>query len=107
MNTGPHLASMERRIAAFAIDALLLLFLGLAIGAAVDEMGASNALTLTIVVTVFVAYHSTSLANPSVGLGRVVAAISVISLRSGPELSRLHRHGPLAARPALLARRRR
>lgn len=74
-------------MAAFAIDALLLLFIVVAIGAAVDEMGGSGAFTAAGALTAFVAYHSASLMNPAVGLGRTAMAITVISLRSGPGLS--------------------
>ena len=80
---------MERRMAAFAIDALLLLFVAIAVGAAVDAVGASNSLSMAGAITCFVVYHSVGLINRDIGVGRVVMAISVVSLKSGPGLSAL------------------
>lgn len=89
MNLGPHLAPSERRIAAFVIDLLLLGAAAIVFGAVMDEMGASGDAIALVACGAFVAYHAMGLADPSLGIGRVVVAISVVSLRGGPELSRL------------------
>ncbi len=89
MNTRPHLASMERRVTAFVIDALLVCIVVLTLGAAAESLGVRNSAIAAFALAALVAYHSAGLANRDIGFGRVVMAISVISLKSGPELSRL------------------
>ena len=87
---------MERRVAAFAVDAVLLFFFVLGAGAAVEAIGATaaqtcgtycNPLILACISIAFVAYHSAGLVNRDIGVGRVVTGTSVVSLKAGPELS--------------------
>lgn len=86
---GPYLASMERRMVAFAIDAVLLTFLAIPMALAMGPLAFGQELAVACALVGFVAYHAMGLVNRDVGLGRVVAAISVVSLKAGPDLSML------------------
>lgn len=78
---------MEKRIAAFVIDALVVFFVVVAVAAVAETIGARSSMIVAFSLTAAVAYYSAGLVNRDVGLGRVVMAISVVSLKSGPELS--------------------
>ena len=83
----PFLASMERRVGAFVIDAVVLFLAGAVLFAIVQSAGINDLLVAFVVPVFFTAYHAISIAHPGVGLGRTVAAISVVSIRRSGELS--------------------
>jgi uncharacterized RDD family membrane protein YckC len=97
MTVRTHLASMERRVIGFAIDFLILLAVVLVLTVAMDGEPYAAAITMTVALVLFVAYHWAGLSNRNYAIGRVITAITVISLRSGPELSTLQR----IARPCI------
>lgn len=82
-----HLAPIKRRVAAFLIDSLLLLFAIFFTTAWIEEIGGGIGVRVAVAFAVFVAYHCAGLIKRNYGVGRVAMAISVVSLQSGPGLS--------------------
>lgn len=85
----PNLASWERRLLAAALDAALL-FVTLALLVAIGEaMHMSSMFAAATIPVAYIAYHSSSLLQPRVGFGRIVAGITVISIRGSGEVTRV------------------
>ena len=85
----PNLASWERRLLAGAIDAALLLVVGVFAYAALETKGSTAEALVFILACLFVVYQSASLLRPEYSLGRTVAGIVVLSFNSsaGPSVS--------------------
>ena len=92
-----HLASMERRVGAFAVDFLILSAVVGVLALVIDGQPNAVSIAMTAALVLFVAYHWAGLSNRNYAIGRVITAITVISLKSGPELSSLQR----VARPSI------
>ena len=97
MTVRTHLASMERRVIAFAVDFLILLAVVLVLTVAIEGHSYAATITMMVALLLFVAYHWAGLSNRNYAIGRVITSITVISLKSGPELSALQR----IARPSI------
>lgn len=87
MNPQANLASMERRVAAFAIEALHLFFGFVFIVAFTHRLEVGNGLELTLISIVLFTYQWAGLTNRNVGVGKVVMAISVVPTQSRPHIS--------------------
>lgn len=83
----PHLASWERRLCAFALDTLLLLFALALLACAVLAVGGPFDACLVLAPLVFVAYQSLGTLQPHFSIGRTVAGIAVVSVRNGGVVS--------------------
>lgn len=92
-----HLASMERRVGAFSIDFLILFAAVSALALVMDGQPSGTEIAIIAAPLLFIAYHWVGLSNRKYAIGRVITAITVISLKSGPELSSLQR----VARPGI------
>lgn len=77
----PYLASVQRRLVAFALDSVILLLATLIAYGVIDSLGQSSLLLVGFIPIVYLAYHTTVLTNQNLAFGRVVASISVISAR--------------------------
>jgi|APFEC2959095171_1045051.scaffolds.fasta_scaffold02607_7 uncharacterized RDD family membrane protein YckC len=97
MTVRTHLASMERRVIAFAVDFLLLLAVVLVLTVAIEGQSYAPSITMMVALLLFIAYHWAGLSNRNYAIGRVITSITVISLKSGPELSALQ----CIARPSI------
>lgn len=82
-----HLASAERRMAAFVIDLLILLFVTVFVLGVADAVGLDTSFVLVCDLGLFLVYHSIGLINPNYAIGRVIIGISVVSIQAGPDLS--------------------
>jgi uncharacterized RDD family membrane protein YckC len=85
----PNLASWERRVLAAALDATLLAFAIVFLAALGETVHLSSVIAMAVLPVAYLAYHSSSLLQPEIGLGRTVAGISVISVRGSGELTRV------------------
>lgn len=78
------LASCERRLAAAALDGVVVLFAMMLLYGLADLGGGTNdALSLSILLVAFVAYHAAALRHPYLGFGRMVLRIAVVPVRGG------------------------
>lgn len=93
----PHLASWERRLLAFALDAALQFVVLAVLLAVADSIVHSPPFLAALAAAVCLLYQSAALLSPRVGFGRMVAGISVISTRGSGEISRAQ----AIARPAI------
>jgi uncharacterized RDD family membrane protein YckC len=82
----PYLASVQRRLVAFMLDSGILLLTTLLAFGVIDSLGQNKTLLVWIIPILYLAYHATVLTNQSIAFGRVVASISVVSIR-GHELT--------------------
>ncbi len=97
MTVRTHLASMERRVVAFAVDFLILFAVVIVLTVTIDGQPNAASITMPAALLLFVAYHWAGLSNRNYAIGRVITSITVISLKSGLELSALQR----IARPSI------
>lgn len=98
----PYLASVQRRLLAFVLDSSILLLASLIVFGVIDSLGQNPLLLLWIIPILYFAYHTTVLTNQNIGFGRVVASISVISIR-GNDLTQKQALVRVASRTALVA----
>ena len=78
-----HLASMERRVGASAVDFLVLSAVVAILAVVIDGQPKAVPITATAALVLFIAYHWAGLSNRNYAIGRVITAITVISLKSG------------------------
>lgn len=77
----PFLAPVEKRLLAFAVDSALLLLAILMIYGVLDALGQGPMLLIGALPIVYFGYHVGALLDQRFAFGRVVAAISVVSIR--------------------------
>lgn len=77
----PFLASVQRRLVAFVLDSGILLLATLFAFGVLDSLGQSPMLLAGILPILYLAYHTTVLKYQNLAFGRVVASISVVSIR--------------------------
>jgi uncharacterized RDD family membrane protein YckC len=85
----PNLASWERRLLAAVLDAMALFVMLLILFALVDTLGLSSMLVAAAMPVAYVAYNSAGLLAPQFSFGRMVAGISVVSVRGNGEITRM------------------
>jgi len=77
----PFLAPIEKRLLAFALDSALLLLAALVIYGVLDALGQGPMLLVGALPIFYFGYHVGALLNQRFAFGRVVAGVSVVSIR--------------------------